>query len=168
MSFAQMILPEFDHEMANTRKVIDRIPEEKYGWKMNEKSNTLGWNVNHLAELPGWAVDTLTKPEYDFAPVGGEKYQSPKFTKKADVLALFDKNVAAARAALAGLKDENLGDMWSLKSGGQALFTMPRAGVFRGFVLSHMIHHRAIVSVYMRQLGIPVPALYGPSGDEKF
>ncbi len=167
MTYAQTILPEFDHEMANTRKVLERVPDDKLHWRAHPKSNTIGWNANHLAELPGWSVSILTQPNYDFAPVGGERYQSPKLGSRHEILELFDRNVAAARQALANVKDEAMGDQWSLLAGGQPIFTMPRAAVVRGFLLSHMIHHRAILTVYLRLNDIPVPALYGPSGDEE-
>jgi uncharacterized damage-inducible protein DinB len=166
MPYAQSLLPEFDHEMANTRKVLERIPDDKLDWKAHPKSNTIGWNANHIAELPGWSVSIVTQNGYDFAPVGGEKYQSPKLTSRKEILELFDKNVAAARKALGSLKDESLNDPWTLRGGERIIFTMPRAAVIRGFLMSHIIHHRAVLCVYLRLNNIPVPALYGPSGDE--
>ena len=166
MSYAETLLPEFDHEMASTRKVLERIPEDKLDWKAHGKSNTIGWNANHLAELPGWSVSILTQPNYDFAPIGGEPYQSPKLATRQEILDCFDRNVATARETLAGVKDEIMGDQWSLLAGGNPIFTMPRAAVVRSFLLNHMIHHRAILNVYLRLNDIPVPALYGPSGDE--
>src|SRR5262249_22320006 len=93
MTYAQMILPEFDHEMANTRKVLERVPEDKLDWKAHPKSNTIGWNANHLAELPGWSISIATEPGYDFAPVGGKRYESPNFTNRRELLEFFDRNV---------------------------------------------------------------------------
>ena len=107
MSYAETLLPEFDHEMASTRKVLERIPEDKLDWKPHPKSNTIGWNANHLAELPGWSVSILTQPNYDFAPVGGEPYQSPKLATRQEILECFDRNVTTARKAIAGAKDES-------------------------------------------------------------
>lgn len=166
MSFAEMSLPEFDHEMAGTRKVIERIPDDKLDWRAHPKSNTIGWNANHLADLPGWSVAILTRPGFDFAPPGGERYQTPSLKSTREIVALFDRNVANARAALCQLKDESLNDMWILRGGEQIIFTMPRAAVYRGFLMNHIIHHRAILCVYLRLNNIPVPSLYGPSGDE--
>lgn len=166
MGFAQHILPEFDQEMANTRKVLAAVPGGKLDWKAHPKSNTIGWNANHLAELPGWAVSTLTQPFFDFAPTDGPKYQSPKLTRTSEIVALFDENVAKARKAIESVKDESMADMWSLKGGDKTIFTMPRAAVFRAFVMNHIIHHRAILCVYLRLNDVPVPGLYGPSGDE--
>ncbi len=94
MSYAQTILPEFDQEMAGTRKVLERIPEDKLDWRPHPKSNTIGWNANHLAELPGWSISIVTQPGFDFAPVNGEKYQSPKLKSRHEILELFDRNVA--------------------------------------------------------------------------
>jgi uncharacterized damage-inducible protein DinB len=166
MSYAQQILPEFDQEMASTRKVLAVVPDNKLDWKAHPKSNSIGWNANHLAELPGWGVNILTEPFFDFAPVNGPRYQSPKLTKTSEIVALFDENVVKARKAIEGVKDEAMGEMWSLKGGEQTIFTMPRAAVVRAFVLSHMIHHRAILTVYLRLNDVPVPGMYGPSGDD--
>lgn len=166
MTHAQTIMPEFDHEMANTRKVLERVPEGKLDWRAHPKSNTIGWNANHLAEIPGWIEGTLTMDSWDIAPVGGEAYQSPKLTSRQAILDLFDRNVAAGRQALAAATDEQMAQPWSLRQAGKPIFTMPRRAVIRGFVLSHTIHHRAILCVYLRLNDIPVPALYGPSGDE--
>jgi uncharacterized damage-inducible protein DinB len=166
MNYSERTLPEFDHEMANTRKVLERVPEDKLGWQPHPKSHTIGWNANHLAEMPGWVEGMLKAPSWDIAPPGGEPYQSPKLAKRQEILDLFDKNVAAARAAIAAAKDDEMAQTWSLLRAGETIFTMPRAGVVRGFVLNHMIHHRAILCVYLRLNDIPVPGMYGPSGDE--
>jgi uncharacterized damage-inducible protein DinB len=166
MSYADMILPELDKEMASTRKVLERVPEDKLDWRPHPKSNTIGWNANHLVELPGWGSVILSQNEFDFAPVDGQRYESPKLQTRRELLELFDRNVATIRNAIAGVKDEAMGQMWSLLQGGKPMFTMPRAVVLRSFVLSHMIHHRAILCVYLRLNDIPVPGMYGPSGDE--
>ncbi len=167
MSLAQLLLPELEIEMAGTRKVLERLPEDKLDWKAHSKSNTIGWVANHLAEIPGWVAGTVEMDNWDISPPGGEPYQSPNLTKPTEILALFDKNVAEGMASLAKASDETLGKTWSLLAGGQPLFTLPKLGVIRTFVINHMIHHRAIMTVYMRLNEIPVPALYGPSGDEQ-
>jgi uncharacterized damage-inducible protein DinB len=161
-----MLLPEFDHEMAGTRKVLERIPDDKFEWRAHPKSNTIGWNANHLADLPGWSISIMTEPGYDFAPVDGPKYQMPALKSAREIVELFDRNVAKAREALASLKDEALNDNWTLRGGERVIFTMPRVAVIRSFLMNHIIHHRAILCVYLRLNDIPVPALYGPSGDE--
>ena len=166
MSYADSILPEFDHEMAGTRKVLERVPEEKLDWQPHPRSHTIGWNANHLAELPGWGVAILTQPQFDFAPVGGPRYESPKLRTRREIVDLFDRNASAIRQAIAEVRDDAMGQTWSLLGGGKPIFTMPRSAVMRSFVLNHMIHHRAILCVYLRLNDIPVPGLYGPSGDE--
>ena len=166
MSYADAMLPEFDQEMANTRRVLEQVPDDKLDWRAHPKSNTIGWNANHLAEIPGWVAGTLAAPEWDIAPDDGERYQSPKLTSRQEILELFDQNVAAAREALANVRDEEMTKTWSLLEGGKTLFSMPRSAVIRGFVLNHTVHHRAILCVYLRLNDIPVPGMYGPSGNE--
>src|SRR5262249_619115 len=131
MSISQTLLPEFDREMANTRKVLERIPADKLDWKAHEKSNTIGWGGAHLADIPGWTAMTLTKDSLDIAPPGGESYQTPKAESVKAILDQFDKNVAAARAALVAARDEDFFKPWSLLRGGATLFTMPRMAVLR-------------------------------------
>jgi uncharacterized damage-inducible protein DinB len=167
MSIAQSILPEFDHEMAGTRKTLERIPDDKLDWKAHPKSNTIGWVSAHLANLPGWAIVTLEQDAFDIHPVGQEPYRTPTLTSRQQILDEFDSNVAKARAAIAGATDEMFLKPWSLLRQGQPMFTMPKIAVLRGFVLNHIIHHRAHLCVYLRLNDIPVPALYGPSGDEQ-
>src|SRR5271154_4669396 len=118
MSYAQATLPEYDQEMANTRKVLERVPEDKLGWKPHAKSNTIGWNAIHLSELPGWLVPTIGQNELDIAPVGQPKYEAPKLKTRKEILDNFDRNVAAGRKALEGAKDEAMGQPWSLLAGG--------------------------------------------------
>jgi uncharacterized damage-inducible protein DinB len=166
MPIADSILPEFDHEMSNTRKTLERVPDDKFAWKPHEKSMTLGRLSGHLAEMPGWGIYTLSSESMDLAPVDGPPVQSPQPKNRQEVLALFDKGVAEMRAALAAAKDDQLLKPWSLLAGGKPIFTMPRIAVIRGMILNHGIHHRAQLGVYLRLNNLPVPALYGPSADE--
>jgi uncharacterized damage-inducible protein DinB len=166
MSYAETILPEFDQEMAKTRKVLERIPDDKLDWQAHPKSHTIGWNANHVADILNWLVMVLTAPSVDIAPVGGEPYQSPKLTSREEILELFDRNISAARKAIADAKDEEIGSPWTLSQAGRTIFTMPRAAVVRSMVLNHLMHHRAHLCVYLRLNDIPVPGMYGPSGDE--
>jgi uncharacterized damage-inducible protein DinB len=166
MSYSQTHLPEFDQEMASTRKVLERLPDDKWEWKAHPKSNTIGWNANHIAELPGWVPNMLNEPGFDFNPVGGTPYRTPSLNGRKAVLEFFDHNVKAGRAALANVKDSAMGDAWSLLDAGKPIVTMPRSAVMRTWLFSHMIHHRAILTVYYRLNDIPVPGLYGPSGDD--
>ncbi len=165
MRYAETILPEFDREMANTRKVLERVPENKLQWQAHPKSHTIGWNANHVADIVNWLVQALTRPSLDIAPVGGPRYEFPRLTSRQEILDLFDRNVAAARKAITAVKDEDMGAPWSLSQAGKPFFTMPRSAVARG-VVNHLIHHRAHLCVYLRLNDIPVPGMYGPSGDE--
>lgn len=166
MAIKDALLPEFDQEMASTRKTLERVPDDKQGWKPHPKSGTMGWLANHIATLVGWTVDTLEKDSFDVAPADGSKVEMPKTETQKQLLAVFDQGAARARAALAGATDQQLMQSWSLVAGGKPIFTMPRAAVVRTFVLSHIIHHRAQLGVYLRLNDIPVPSVYGPSADE--
>jgi uncharacterized damage-inducible protein DinB len=166
MSLKDALLAEFDQETASTRKVLERIPERGLAWKPHEKSMSFGQLAAHLAEVPGWTVPTLTQESLDLNPPGGESYKTPDFDTRQEILDLFDANIAQARTALAQTGDEAFMVPWTLLSGGQAFFTLPRAAVMRGFVMNHMIHHRAQLTVYLRLNDIPVPSVYGPSADE--
>jgi uncharacterized damage-inducible protein DinB len=166
MTIGQSMLPEFDQEMQSTRKVLERVPDEKWNWKPHDKSGTVGWYVAHIATLPGWTTMTVNTEELDYAPVDGPSFQPPKVENRQQALDVFDKEAAEARAALAGVSDSDMMKDWTLKAGGQTIFVMPRIGCIRGMVMNHLIHHRGQLTVYYRLLGVPVPGLYGPSGDE--
>jgi uncharacterized damage-inducible protein DinB len=166
MSMANILLPDFDQEMASTRKVLERVPEDKLDWQPHPKSHTIGWNANHLAELPGWVILTLEKTALDIAPPDGPRYQSPSFRTRQEIVDVFDKNVTTARQLLNAANDADFDVAWTLLKAGQIIFTLPRRAVLRSFVLNHVIHHRAVLCVYLRLNDIPVPGMYGPSGDE--
>ena len=166
MTIGQMMLGEFDQEMQNTRKTLERCPDDKWNWKPHEKSGTVGWLASHIATMPGGTGVTLNTEQFDYAPVGGPAYEPPKIENRKERLAEFDKNVAEARAALATSSDAEMMKPWTLLAGGNTIFTMPRVACLRGMIFNHVIHHRAQLTVYYRLLGIPVPALYGPSADE--
>ena len=166
MTLGQTMLPEFDQEMASTRKTLERLPDQQWNWKPHEKSGTLGWLAGHVGTVPEWITMTIKTEELDYAPVGGPTYQPPKIENRAQLLAAFDKGAAEARAALASVSDAELAKGWKLLAGGKEVFTLPRIACIRSMCLNHMIHHRAQLTVYYRLLGIPVPGLYGPSADE--
>ncbi len=167
MSIAQSILPEFEQEMAGTRKTLERVPDDKLAWRAHPKSNTIGWVAAHLADLPGWTEFTLKEDSLDINPPGGKPHKTPEATSRAAMLETFDKNVATAKKTIAETSDSEFMQPWSLLSGGQTIMTLPKIAVVRGFIMNHIIHHRAILTVYLRLNDIPVPALYGPSGDEQ-
>lgn len=166
MSLSELFLPEFDQEMAGTRRALERVPDGNFEWRPHEKSMPLGYLTSHLAELPSWVAMIMAGDSLDIAPPGEEPYRSRELASRQELLEAFDVNVAAGREALSGASDESLGEMWSLLRGGETIFSMPRAAVLRGMVFNHAVHHRAQLGVYLRLLGAPVPALYGPSADE--
>jgi uncharacterized damage-inducible protein DinB len=166
MSYAETLLPEFDQEMANTRKVLERVPDDKLDWQPHPKSHTIGWNANHLADIPNWMAHALTTPSLDIAPPDGPKYEFPALTNRDEILELFDRNVAAARKTISEAKDEDMAQPWTLLQAGKPVFTLPRSAMVREFGINHMIHHRAHLCVYFRLNDLPVPGMYGPSGDE--
>ena len=163
MAIADALLPEFDHEIATTRKLLERVPDGKFDWKPHQKSMSLGQLASHVATLASWGSMTLNAPEFD---MHGD-FQAPLLGTRADLLASFDKETAAARAALAGKSDAELMAPWSLKREGKTIFTMPKAAVLRSFVMNHLVHHRGQLSVYLRLNDVAVPSIYGPSADEQ-
>ncbi len=162
-SLAQSLLPEFEHELANTRKMLARVPEAKNDWKPHPTSMELMALATHIAQIYFWMSWTIREPEFDAAQAPQER---PSIQNAAELLAFLDKNAVEAKAALLGASDEVLLTPWTLRNGAQVFFTMPRIAVLRGMVFNHMVHHRAQLTVYFRMLGVPVPSLYGPSGDE--
>ena len=161
-NFSQSILPEFDHEMENTRKSLERVPEDKFSFKPHAKSMTLGALATHLATINHWAEAILGLESFDVstAPPNSE------LKSRAEVLATFDKNTAIARKAIADATDAHLLKPWTLTAGSKTVLTMPRVAVVRSFLLNHTIHHRAQLGVYLRLNDVPVPSIYGPSADE--
>jgi uncharacterized damage-inducible protein DinB len=162
MSIAQMLLPEFDQEMANTRKMLERVPDGKFDYKPHEKSMTLGRLSAHVAEVPSWVSGMLRQERLDFT--GEEKPFSP--ATRQELLDAFDKFVVEARAALAAASDEDLAKIWTLSYKGKQMFSMPRTVVLRSMVMNHLIHHRAQLGVYLRLNSVEIPGMYGPSADE--
>lgn len=166
MAFKDALLPEFDHEMANTRKTLERVPDDKHQWRPHPKSGTMGWLANHIATMVGWTADAIEKDSFDVSPPAGPPPAMPKTENRQQLLEVFDSSVSRARAAIAGASDAHLLQSWSLLSAGKPIFTMPRISVLRSFVMNHVIHHRAQLGVYLRMNDIPVPSIYGPSADE--
>jgi uncharacterized damage-inducible protein DinB len=162
MSMAQALLPEFDHEAAVTRTVLERVPEAQAGWRPHPKSMALGELATHLASIPAWAYLILREPSFDLAPPG-----EPIHVPPAQTLALFDERIAKGRSALAATTDLELAQPWTLRKAGAKVFSAPRGSALRSFVLNHGVHHRAQLGVYLRLLDVPVPAMYGPTADTK-
>ena len=161
MTIAESLLPEFDREMSTTRRLLERVPDDKLAWKPHDKSMSLGDLATHLSNLPSWGATTITQSELNLAGMS-----NTPATSRTELLSHFDTNVANTRAALVGRLDPELMAPWTLKHGEQKLFTMPKLAVWRTFLMNHVIHHRGQLSVYLRLNDVPVPAMYGPSADE--
>jgi uncharacterized damage-inducible protein DinB len=161
MALKDTLLPEFDQEIATTRLMLERVPAASAAWRPHPKSETLGNLAVHVANLAAWPVMTLSAPELDLAVAP----TPAPFTTVAALLAVFDANAAASRAALALASDADFAEPWSLRMGPQVILTLPRSVVVRSFALNHLIHHRAQLGVYLRLRDVPLPPSYGPTAD---
>ena len=164
MALKDALLPEFDHEMGSTRRVLERVPEAQFGWKPHDKSYSLGELSVHIANIPTWVGLMLEATELDLATVGDTRPSTP--ASQSDLLQRFDSNSRKARATIAEQTDAALLVSWTLKNDGHEMFTMPRISVLRSFFMNHLIHHRGQLTVYLRLQNVPLPSLYGPTADE--
>jgi len=162
MSIAETLLPEFDQEMASTRRILERVPDDHPDWKPHPKSFSIAHLAQLLARMPGWIGQTLTSTELDIGLGDGYSNQSAKA-----LLDAFDENVRGTRDVIAASKDADYDVPWSLKLKGNVLFTLPRGAVVRQHV-THLSHHRGQMTVYLRLLDVPVPSVYGPTADESW
>jgi uncharacterized damage-inducible protein DinB len=161
MTIAESFIPEFDTEMASTRKLLERVPADRLDWKPHEKSRTLGELTTHVTELPRWGM----RLKEDSFQVGSAK--APPMRNAGEFLARFDSNVAGSREALSRMSDDSLaGEFRVLKPDGSVFFKLPRRSVPRAILLNHLIHHRGQLTVYLRLLDVPLPSIYGPTADE--
>ena len=156
------LVAEYDHEMGTTRKLLERLPEAQLSWKPHEKSMSLGGLATHVANIPHWASLILNEPFFDLASAPPNLEAK---TSRADILNFFDESTRHARASM-DKSDAEYMARWALTRAGHEMFSMPRIAAFRSFVLSHIIHHRGQLSVYLRLNDIPVPPIYGPTADE--
>jgi uncharacterized damage-inducible protein DinB len=163
MAIKDALLPEYDHEMATTRRLLVRVPEAEFAWKPHEKSMSLGQLSGHLANIPTWCSAVLDATEFDLATAE----QRPRHPdSRQALLEEFDTKVAAARASLMARTDGELLTPWTLRQGSYEIFTLPRISAIRSFVMNHSIHHRGQLSVYLRLKNVPLPSMYGPTADE--
>jgi uncharacterized damage-inducible protein DinB len=163
MALVDHLLPEFDHEMATTRKLLERVPDDPPPPQPHAKSFSLGQLAQHVANIPVWGTLTLERPDLDLAATP----PAAELGSRAAILEFFEGNAANARKLLVGRTDAELMAPWSLKRGDHVVFTMPKATVWRTFVMNHLVHHRGQLSVYLRQQDVPLPSMYGPSADEQ-
>ncbi|MGK2962644.1 MAG: DinB family protein [Gemmatimonadaceae bacterium] len=160
MTLSETLLPEFDQEMATTRRVLERVPTETGEWKPHDKSFSLAHLAQLVATMPGWITKTVSGEDIDLA--GGPGY-STQTTES--LLSQFDRHVTEARAAIEAASDDDFALPWSLKMGGEILFTLPRSVTTRTHI-NHLVHHRGQLTVYLRLIDVPVPSIYGPTADE--
>jgi uncharacterized damage-inducible protein DinB len=158
---AEMLVPEFDTEMTTTRRVVERCPTEKGEWKPHPRSFSLGHLAQLVANMPGWITNAVSQTSLDLAAYPGYSYESTEA-----LLKVFDKHVKEARNVLASATDADFQVKWSLRSGEQVYFTMPRVVVVRQHI-NHLVHHRGQLTVYLRLIDVPVPSIYGPTADER-
>ncbi len=164
MTIAEKIAAELKHESATTRKLLERVPFEKAGWRPHEKSMTLAHLATHVAEIPFWLETTVRTDSLDFAATD---YKIEDATSSDVLLSKFEKSVKGAEESLKGVSDEELKKGWTLKNGETVYFTRCKEEVIRDMCLNHLIHHRAQLGVYLRLLDIPLPGTYGPTADDK-
>jgi uncharacterized damage-inducible protein DinB len=160
----QPFIEELKHEAASTKKMLGRIPEDKFGWKPHEKSKTLGQLASHVADLPGFLNSILTMDELDFAK-GAYKAYDTKTPE--ELMNLLQEKLDEVLQTLQNTNDERMLADFTLRSGDHVIVTLPRIAAVRSMALNHIVHHRGQLSVYLRLLDIPVPGMYGPSADEK-
>jgi len=165
MSIAEILLLDFDSEIAGTRRTLERIPEKDPGWKPAEKSMPIGRLALHVARLPQFCTKILTTRELNMA---NEKFPDIIFESTAHLLSELERTAAEAKSHLAASSDEELKRNWRLSFGDRIIVDAPRMLLYRTMFLNHLVHHRAQLGVYLRLLKIPVPGLYGPSADEPF
>jgi uncharacterized damage-inducible protein DinB len=165
MSIVQAMLPEFDHEMATTRRVLAVVPEADAAWRPHPKSSSLGDLATHITLLPLWGKLVLEQPELDLGLPANASRATMAFTTRAELLDRFDRHVQETRAALASATEESMRERWTLSNQGNTVFSLPRVAALRGFILSHLIHHRGQLSVYLRLRDVPLPSIYGPTAD---
>ncbi len=166
MAIKDIFLAELEAEAPNTRQLLERVPEAKLNWKPADKSMSLNQLATHLANLPGWGQFTLETDELDINPPDGEPMVPPSPEGVAAIVELYDSNMAKLKEIIASTDDETFGQPWTLKSGGQDVFTMPKVAVLRSMIMNHMVHHRGQLTVYLRLNGVPLPMTYGPTADE--
>ena len=166
MAIKDALLPEFDHEMATTRRVLERVPDTEFSWKPHEKSMTLGRLAAHIANIPYWCSVTLETTVFELDSLPPDTQRKLAETQ-GELVKEFDGKVRAARTLIAASTDAEFLAPWTLKKGGQEMFTMPRISAVRGFVMNHLIHHRGQLTVYLRLKNVPIPPIYGPTADEQ-
>jgi uncharacterized damage-inducible protein DinB len=151
--------------MATTRRILEVVPEREAAWRPHPKSTSLGDLASHIATIPVYSKFVAERPEVDLGLSATSSMTRIPFTTTAELVQRFDRDVAEAKKLIGAVSDDSMRESWSLKNGGTTVFSLPRIAVFRSFVLSHLIHHRGQLTVYLRLRDVPVPSVYGPTAD---
>jgi uncharacterized damage-inducible protein DinB len=163
MTFSESLLPEFEEEMKNTRKLLECVPDGKFDYQPHKKSMTLGRLATHVAEMPSWTTFTLEQEVLDMQP----DFKPQIATSRAELLQMFDQGVTDARTRIAAASDSDWEKIWTFKFAGKTIMSMPRSAVMRSTIMNHLIHHRAQLGVFLRLNDVAIPGMYGPSADEQ-
>jgi uncharacterized damage-inducible protein DinB len=163
MPYSETLLPEFDQEMKNTRRMLECVPDGNFDYKPHPKSMTLGRLATHVAELPSWTTYTLDREVLELQP----DFKPTIATSRAELLQIFDKGATEAREKIAAATDEDWRKIWTFKYAGNTIMSMPRSAVMRSTIMNHLVHHRAQLGVYLRLNEVAFPGMYGPSADEQ-
>lgn len=154
-----------DHVVAGSKALLEAVPDDRMDWRPHDRSWTLAQLASHVANIPSWTQATLSMSRFDIAGDGGGAPAQPQYGSSAELVAALEKNAAMARELVENTSDEEFASPWTMLVGGEERFTMPKGAVMRGFILDHMIHHRAQLGVYLRLLDVPVPQTLGPTAD---
>ena len=166
MNIKEFLLAELNREVDRSRRALEQVPEGKHDWKPHEKSMAFGYLANMVATIPMWITMQLDQDELDIAPKDGGKFEMKRLETSAEFIEALDKAAAGARKAFEKTNDEHLKTNWQLKAGGNVVAEAPRYEMIQDSLL-HLAHHRGQMTVYLRLMGAKVPALYGPSADDK-
>jgi uncharacterized damage-inducible protein DinB len=161
MKLADSIVAELDNEAQTTKRLLERLPDEKLSWKPHAKSFSLGQLALHIAAVPGSIAAAVTKDTME-AP----DFAQAEAKSRNEVIETFTKSMSAAMATVKSMDDARLNSTWSLTKNGKTILSMPRVAVVRNIMMNHIYHHRGQLSVYLRMLEVPLPSIYGPSADE--
>ncbi len=166
MKVTDLFLSELEREVRRSRKALEQVPEGKHDWKPHDKSMIFGYLAHMVATIPTWVTMIVKQDELDIAPKGGPTQKPAQRNTSAEYLEALDAAASDARAALSGTTDDHLQTSWRLLAGGQLAMELPRHEMIRD-TINHWAHHRGQMTVYLRLMGAKVPALYGPSADDK-
>jgi uncharacterized damage-inducible protein DinB len=161
MAMIDGLLAELEQEAGTTRRVLERVPGDQLNWRPHPKSMTLGQLALHVATVPGGVAELANQ-----SPFQVPEFKKPSAASAAELVPALDASVARARQLLGGMDDAALNASWKLMNGNREVMAIPRAALLRSIMLNHWYHHRGQLSVYLRQLGVPLPSIYGPSADE--